>query len=154
MSTRDEWKSAADILRAVLPQIANAERLQEYRVWDVWEDVVGQLVARKAQPSKIQRGKLFVMVSNSAYMQEMQFYKARIREAINQRVGAPLVKDIFFVLGRVQESAARPEPLPRQRSLPPFQELQVPKLNRPELEAVLSSLLEARRRRLKEKPRG
>jgi hypothetical protein len=94
------------------------------------------------------------MVANSAYLQEMQFYKARIRDALNERLGGPVVKDIFFVLGRVQESLARPAPPPRQRPLPPFQELQVPKLDRPELEAVLRSLLEARRRRLKEKPRG
>jgi predicted nucleic acid-binding Zn ribbon protein len=154
MATRDEWKSAADILRATLPNVANPERLQEYRVWEVWEDAVGRLVARKAQPTKIQRGKLFVSVSNSAYLQEMQFYKAHIRDAVNKRLEAPVVKDIFFVLGRVQESAARPAPPPPRRPLPPYQELTVPKLDRPELERAFSSLLAARRKRLKEKPRG
>ncbi|MGE0680124.1 MAG: DUF721 domain-containing protein [Candidatus Binatia bacterium] len=153
MALRDQWKSAADILSSVLPHLASAGRLQEYRVWEVWEEAVGRLVARKAQPSKIQRGKLFVTVSNSTYLQEMQFYKARIRDAVNQRLGAPVVKDIFFVLGRVQEATARPAQPPR-RPLPPFKELTVPKLERPELEAAFSSLLAARRRRLKEKPRG
>ena len=115
---------------------------------------MGRLVARKAQPSKIQRGKLFVTVSNSAYLQEMQFYKARIRDAINQRLGEPVVKDIFFVLGRVQESIARQVQAPPRRPLPPFQELVTPKLKRPELEEAFSALLAARRRRLQEKPRG
>jgi predicted nucleic acid-binding Zn ribbon protein len=154
MATRDGWKSAADVLRAVLPNVASAERLPEYRVWEVWEEAVGKLVARKAQPTKIQRGKLFVAVSNSAYLQEMQFYKAHIRDAVNQRLGAPVVKDIFFVLGRVQDSAARPEPPPPRRPLPPYQELEVPELASPELKTAFTSLLEARRRRLKEKPRG
>jgi predicted nucleic acid-binding Zn ribbon protein len=153
MTKHDDWKSAAAILQAVLPNIASAERLREYRVWEVWEEAVGRLVARKAQPSKIQHGKLFVTVSNSAYLQEMQFYKTRIRDAVNQRLGAPLVKDIFFVLGRVQEATVRPTP-PPQRSAPPYSELSVPKLNHPELEAAFSSLLDARRRRLKEKSRG
>jgi hypothetical protein len=153
MASRDQWKSAADILSSVLPNLASAARLQGYRVWEVWEEAVGRLVARKAQPSKIQRGKLFVTVSNSAYLQEMQFYKARIRDAVNQRLGAPVVKDIFFVLGRVREATVRPTQPPR-RPLPPFEELTIPKLDRPELEAAFSSLLAARRRRLKRKPRG
>ena len=93
-------------------------------------------------------------VSNSAYLQEMQFYKAHIRDAVNRCLGAPVVKDIFFVLGRVQEGNARASQPPPRRPLPPFRELAVPKLDRPELEAALSSLLAARRRRLKEKPRG
>ena len=154
MTTRNPWTSAADILNSVLPNVASAERLQEYRVWEVWEEAVGRPVARKAQPSKIQRGKLFVTVSNSAYLQEMQFYKAQIRDAVNRSLSAPVVKDIFFVLGRVQEGSARASQAPPRRPLPPFQELAVPKLDRPELEAAFSSLLAARRRRLKEKSRG
>lgn len=153
MASKDGWKSAADVLRAVLPHLASAERLQEYRVWEVWEEAVGRLVARKAQPKKIQHGKLFVTVGNSVYLQEMQFYKMHIRDAVNQRLGAPVIKDIFFVLGRVQDVAIRPEP-PPLRPLPPFSELKMPKLDRPELEAAFASLLAARRRRLKEKPRG
>jgi hypothetical protein len=87
------------------------------------------------------------------YLQEMQFYKMHIRCG-ESWLGAPLIKDIFFVLGRVQDVAIRPEPPPPLRPLPPFSELQVPKLNRPELESAFASLLAARRRRLKEKPRG
>jgi len=154
MTTRTSWTSAADILNSVLPNVASAERLQEYRVWEVWEEAVGRPVARKAQPSKIHKGKLFVTVSNSAYLQEMQFYKAQVRDAVNRCLGAPVVKDIFFVLGRAQEGYARNLKPPPHRSLPPFRELAVPKLDRPELEAALSSLLAARRRRLKGKPRG
>lgn len=154
MATRDKWNSAAEVLRAILPNVASLERLEEYRVWEVWEEAVGKLVARKAQPSKIQRGKLFVAVSNSAYLQEMQFYKAHIRDAVNKNLGSPVVKDIFFVLGRVQESIARPAPPPPQRPLPPYEELSVPKLDRPELEQVFASLLEARRKRLKGSSRG
>jgi predicted nucleic acid-binding Zn ribbon protein len=153
MTTQDRWKSAAEVLAAVLPKFASAERLQEYRVWEVWEEAVGRPVARKAQPAKIQRGKLFVTVSSSAYLQEMQFYKAHIRDAVNRRLGSLTVRDIFFVLGKVQEAAVRPTPPPR-RPLPPFQELETPKLGRPELNEAFASLLQARRRRLKEKPRG
>src|SRR4030095_10966273 len=109
-----EWTSTADILATVLPNLSVADRLQEYRVWEGWEEVVGLVIARKARPSKIHRGKLFVTVSNSAYIQEMYFYKARIREAVNQKLGTPVVKDIFFVLGSVRDLGMQPTPARRR----------------------------------------
>jgi hypothetical protein len=147
------WKSAADILSAVLPQLPIAGRAHEYRVWEVWEEAVGEAVARKARPSKIQHGKLFVTVSNSLYLQELQFYKTRIKDAVNQRLGAPVVKDLFFVVGRVREAATRPAP-PPSRPLPPYSDLTVPALGRPDLEAALAALLTARRRRLRKGDAG
>lgn len=149
MAKPEGWKSAADVLAALLPNLASGERLREYRVWEVWEAAVGSVVARKAQPSKIQRGRLFVTVSNSAYLQEMQFYKAKIRDAVNQQLSEPLVTDIFFTLGRVTVMNLRPE-APLRRPLPPFYDIAPPQSGRPELDAAFESLLAARRRRLKE----
>lgn len=153
MTKPEGWKSAADILAALLPNFASGERFREYRVWEVWEAAVGHVVARKAQPSKIQRGRLFVTVSNSAYLQEMQFYKAQIRDSVNRQLGELIVKDIFFILGRVTVLNLRPEAPPR-RALPPFQEINAPKIGRPDLDAAFESLLAARRRRLKEGKNG
>jgi hypothetical protein len=147
------WKSAADVLAAVLPQLPIASRAHEYRIWEVWEEAVGEAVARKARPSKIQHGKLFVIVSNSVYLQELQFYKTRMKDAVNQRLGAPVVKDIFFVVGRVHEAATRPAP-PPSRPLPPYSDLTVPALGRPDLEAAFAALLAARRRRLRKGDTG
>lgn len=148
------WQSTAEILGALLPHLPIAGRLQEYRVWEVWESAVGETVARKARLSRIQYGKLFVMVSNSVYLQELQFSKLQIKNAVNQILGVPVVKDIFFHIGRVRE-AALPPASPPSRPLPPFEEITVPALGRPELEAALKALLDARRRRLtKEKPDG
>src|SRR5207247_7844848 len=69
------WNSAAEVLGALLPHLPIAGRVQEYRVWEVWEEAVGEAVARKARPSKIRNGRLVVIASNSAYLQELQFYK-------------------------------------------------------------------------------
>jgi hypothetical protein len=157
MATRTNnsaWKSAAEILTTLLPHLPIASRLHEYRIWEVWEEAVGEAVARKARPSKIQNGKLFVTVSNSVYLQELQFHKLRIKEAVNQRLEAPIVKDIFFFPGRVRDTVSQPSP-PARRSLPPFSELQVPALDRSDLRSAFAALLAARRRRLaKGEPRG
>jgi|SRR5215470_4812637 len=157
MATRTDnpaWQSAAEILRALLPNLPGAGRLHEYRVWEVWEAAVGEAVARKARPSKIQNGKLFVTVSNSVYLQELQFHKLRIKDAVNRQLGAAVVRDIFFFPGRVRDTVSPPPP-PARRPLPPFSEVPVPALGRPELRSAFAALLAARRRRLAEKePRG
>jgi hypothetical protein len=144
---KPSWNSAAEVLGALLPRLPVAGRLQEYRVWEVWEAAVGEGIARKARPSKIQNGKLFVTVSNAIWMQELQFYKGRMKAQLNQRLGAVVVKDIFFVVGRMRDDTPRPAAPPR-RPLPPFSELTVPALGRPELENAFAALLAARRRRL------
>jgi hypothetical protein len=153
MKTRKEklsWTPAATVLSGMIASLPGAARLKEYRVWEVWDEVVGDAVARKARPSKIHNGKLFVTVSNSVYMQELQFSKATIREKLNQRLGSATVKEILFFIGRPGDAVPRPAASPRQ-PLPPFSELNVPPLDRPELEAAFTRLLEARRRRLSKK---
>lgn len=156
MATRTDlpvWNSTAQVLGSLLSHLPSAGRLAEYRVWEVWEEAVGAAVARKARPQRIRNGKLFVITSNSTYLQELQFAKARIKEAVNQRLGAAVVKDIFFVLGQVRDTVTKPAAPPR-RPLPPFSELTVPALGRADLEAAFTALAAARRRRLaKEEPR-
>lgn len=145
------WNSAAEVLAALLPDLPIAGRVKEYQVWEIWEEAVGVATARKARPSKIQNGKLFVTVSHPAIIQELQFSKALIVRKLNQRLvalGAPPIKTLFFVVGRPREMATPPQQ-PAKLPLPPFSEIAVPSIGKPELEQAFASLLDARRRRLK-----
>jgi hypothetical protein len=83
------------------------------------------------------------------WMQELQFLKEMIKEKINARLGEPVVKDIFFVLGggrRGHREEPEVSPVRRQE---PFVELTVPPLENEELKEAFAALLAARRRRLK-----
>ena len=144
------WNPASTVLTTVMPRFAPSQRWNEYRVWEVWEEAVGEALARKACPTKIQNGTLFVMVSNSVLIQELQFAKATLRDRLNQKLGAPVVRDLRFVIGRVSERALRPR-IPAQRPLPGYTEITMPPLGRPELEAAFVKLIEARRKRLLQK---
>ena len=153
MSRRTEnssWKTASDVLSGLVPQLANTTRWREYQVWQVWDEVVGEALARKARPSRIQNGKLFVIVSSSVLMQELQFTKARIRDGLNKKLGAGTVKELQFFIGQVRELPLR-EPRPRKLPLPPFTEVQLPPLENTELTAAFARILDARRRRLTQK---
>lgn len=141
------WNSAAQVLGSLLPDLPIAGRVDEYQIWEVWDEVVGVAIARKARPSKIHNGKLFVTVSHPAVIQELQFSKSALRRKLNQRLKTPLVQTIFFTVGRPQEFAV-PRARPVRYPVPPFSELRVPDLGKPEIEQAFASLLAKRRRRL------
>ena len=97
-----------DVLGNSLKRLDLASRLDEYGVWPIWNDVVGKTIAVNAQPEKIRNGTLFVKVTSPVWMQQLQFMKQMIAEKLNQRLKREIVKNIFFVVGRI-DSPSPPE---------------------------------------------
>jgi hypothetical protein len=99
-----------DSLGAVLDQSLKrldlTPRLDQYGVWPIWNDVVGKTIARNAQPEKIRNGTLFVKVTSPVWMQQLQFMKEMIAEKLNQRLDGEVVKNIFFIVGRINTPEA------------------------------------------------
>ena len=89
------------VLEQSLKRLDLAARLEEYAVWPIWNDVVGGVIARNAQPEKIRNGTLFVKVSSPVWMQQLQFMKDMIAGKLNHRLKGEIVKNIFFMVGRI-----------------------------------------------------
>lgn len=90
-----------EVLDLSLKRLELAPRLDEYGVWPVWNEVVGEPIARNAQPEKIRNGTLFIKVSSPVWMQQLQFMKEIITEKLNHRLSSEVVKNIFFVVGKI-----------------------------------------------------
>ncbi len=73
--------------------------LDDVRIWQVWEDAVGAVVARHARPSWIKDRRLRVTVSDPVWLQELRFQEQEIRERLNERLGKEIVKKIEFRMG-------------------------------------------------------
>jgi hypothetical protein len=93
----------ADVLDKSLKRLDLTLKLDAYGVWPIWNEVVGTAIARNAQPEKIRNGTLFVKVSSPVWMQQLQFMKELIAEKLNQRLKGEVVKNIFFMVGRLDE---------------------------------------------------
>jgi predicted nucleic acid-binding Zn ribbon protein len=89
------------VLDKSLKRMEISTRLDEYGVWPIWNDIVGTTIARNAQPEKIRNGTLFVKVTSPVWMQQLQYMKEMIAQKLNQRLKTDVVKNIFFVVGRV-----------------------------------------------------
>ena len=119
-----------EVLGNSLKRLDLSYRLSEYGVWPVWNEVVGKTIAANAQPEKIRNGTLFVKVTSSVWMQQLQFMKEMIAEKLNHRLDREVVKNIFFVVGRIDS----PEPSESRIYTPPID--QEPTIDQQFLESV------------------
>jgi len=96
-----QLERVGEVLDQSLKRLDLALRLDEYGVWPIWNDIVGKTIARNAQPEKIRNGTLFVKVTSPVWMQQLQFMKNMIADKLNQRLKRDVVKNIFFMVGRI-----------------------------------------------------
>ncbi len=140
------------VLDKSLKRLELSPRLDEYGVWPIWNDVVGKPIARNAQPEKIRNGTLFVKVTSPVWMQQLQFMKEMIAEKLNQRLKSQIVKNIFFVIGRIDgdTNEVKSKPATAQIHEPDNSQLDetfLESLNDPEIRQAFKRLLKGYARR-------
>ena len=144
-------ESIAAVLEQSLKRFDLAPRLDEYGVWPIWREVVGKMIARNAQPEKIRNGTLFIKVSSPVWMQELQFMKEMIAGKLNQRLNGEIVKNIFFMVGRIDEAepdaANSPESCEAEENDHPVNEEFLQSIEDPEIRAAFKKLLKSYARR-------
>ena len=75
--------------------------LKSYSVLGAWNEIVGATVAAHSQPRSIRNRILFIHVTHSTWMQQLQFLKPTLLEKVNLFLGEPLIQDIRFKLGAI-----------------------------------------------------
>ena len=107
-----ELQRVGSILERALKNMSLEGKLKEHEVWNVWDGIVGKHVSRNAQPESMRNKILFVRVSTSPWMQQLSYMGEGIVEALNKRLGAPLVEGIRFKLGDVAPKSKPTPPHP------------------------------------------
>jgi predicted nucleic acid-binding Zn ribbon protein len=87
------------IIGKVLQKCQGGEGHNARAVWGFWDRVVGETLARNAQPEAFKHRILLVHVSSSAWLQELHFMKNELIERLNQAAGARVLEDIQFKIG-------------------------------------------------------
>ena len=99
-----EKKRALTPLKEIVKEILEGGAIpfnpEDTEVWKVWEEVVGPVVSRHAQPSWLDDGCLRVVVSDPIWMQELRFSEDEIKRMINEKLGRRAVVKIEFKVGR------------------------------------------------------
>jgi len=89
------------VLPNLLKSIRTGSDAQLVEVWELWDDVVGETIAKNARPAAFKGKLLLVEVSSSTWMHQLQFLKADIIEKINDAFGKEMVDEIKFKIGTV-----------------------------------------------------
>ena len=87
----------------ILADLLNKHRRESgremIRIYELWEDIVGTVIAKNAQPVACQKRLLLVNVTSSVWIQQLQYLKGDILSRLREVSGDLFVDDIKFKIG-------------------------------------------------------
>ena len=89
-----EVKSINDILQQFLRKEGLETPLQQKRLIDAWDNVVGPMVARYTQEKFIKNQILFVKITNPALRQDLSMMRQQLTRRLNEVVGSLVISDV------------------------------------------------------------
>lgn len=96
----------SSLLERTLSRFGLDRRLDDYRVWQAWDEVVGRAISRNAQPVRLDGTRLVVAVKSSTWLQELSLLQRELIVRINEWMQREVVRELFFVVGRVEPQGA------------------------------------------------
>jgi len=109
---RRKGSSAPRLLGDILPETLRKKSIhlpmKDRPLIDAWNRAVGPQIGAKAQPDRLRDDVLYVRVSTSVWMHELQFMKQDIIARLNEVLGSAAVSQIRFFIGEVDAPAAKP----------------------------------------------
>ena len=70
-------------------------------LWEKWETIVGETIAGDTRPAAFKEKTLIVHVSDSVWIQQLQYLEKDIIQSINNFFDKEMVSDIKFKIGPV-----------------------------------------------------
>ena len=89
-------ESLGNLLNQLFQRNGMAQQIQEYEAVNLWEQVVGEKIAKVTKAKDVRDGKLFVEVLNSIWRNELYYMKPSIIEKINKHIGKKIIHDIHL----------------------------------------------------------
>lgn len=98
-------KSKLITIDSVLKEIARdlkfEDRMEQVLLYRLWQDAVGDAVARNASPVLVRGGVLHVNVTSSVWVQQLHFLRDMLLQKINAGLSGTKISDIRFKVGPV-----------------------------------------------------
>ncbi len=95
-------KSNKESISQVLPNLLHEKgwekQLDLHSIFPAWEELVGEEMSENARPLKIERGVLWLEVTNSSWLQQFQYEKMELLETLNRFLRLSSLKDIKMIL--------------------------------------------------------
>lgn len=93
--------SFGSILSGLSKRLGLESRLLELRLQHRWRDIVGEPMASHTWPTQIRFKKLYLIVRNSVWLQQLTFLKPTLLMKLQAESGPGSVTDIAFRVGEI-----------------------------------------------------
>lgn len=126
MSPRGFFTPFGSVLASLAQRYGLGTKLVEYKLHQHWGMIAGDAVAAHTRPDTIRFKKLYLLVENSVWLQQLTFLKPALIERINASAGHPVVSDIVLRVGDVSCEAPETVRGPRSEDAPRTSNLELP----------------------------
>jgi len=96
---RSDFVHIRNVLDDVLKPFRSEPGFELKKVWDLWDDTVGETIAQNARPAAFRGKFLLVHVNSSSWIHQLQFLKKDMIIKLNAALGKPLIEEIKFKIG-------------------------------------------------------
>ena len=134
------------ILSGLAKRLGLQTHLFEVRLQQQWRAIIGEPVGSHTWPVQVRFKKLYLIVRNSVWLQQLTFLKPTLLAKVNEQAGSELITDIAFRVGEIPD--ARMAAPASQRQQQPVNEAAVVEANAhaaavqdPDLRNRLASLM-------------
>jgi hypothetical protein len=95
-------ETTGDLMGQVLARLGGQGRALEFRVFDCYARVVGELLRARTAPERLAGTTLFVRVATSALAHEVTLLRGEILEKLNAELGPGTVSELRTRVGKVE----------------------------------------------------
>ena len=104
-----------EVIDDILATSALPIDFDDIRIWKLWDGVVGKRIAQHARPSWIKKGVLLIKVTDSVWVQELEFKAETIKESLNKKLQREAIREIRFRVGTPQDGGRIERRRPRHQ---------------------------------------
>lgn len=90
-------QSLGDAIREFLKTYNLERKIQERKLINSWEPIVGPMIARHTKNLYIKNKVLFVKLDSPALSNELSYAREKITKSLNEAAGSEVIKDVKFV---------------------------------------------------------
>ena len=89
-------KSLSNVMRKILKNPKLSKRLDNIKIIEIWNELIGSNLQKYVIDSKVYNGKLFIKLKSSTLRNEFTYRKSELLKQINKSFGKKIIEDIIF----------------------------------------------------------
>ena len=114
-------KPLASLLPDLFRQYAADGRWPEPVAAALWNEIVGEHLARRTRPVEISRSRLVVAVPSSSWKRQLRPLREEIASRLNRALGTGISRVVFRIDSTVEQAPPAPPPAPPKRTSTPVE---------------------------------